>query len=145
VFQLSVVSPCASSLAVLGKWIKILQIKYLLLGVSRLDQELFSLHLNMAKFAVFLSDYRPWILCAVSATAYSHVLSQGWNSFHQIPLLLGKHLLIVLSIWAVYTSILYPRFFSPLRHLPQPEVSNGWCRDDRRLWLTKRFTRMQSS
>jgi hypothetical protein len=31
---------------------------------------------------------------------------------------------LLLMVWGFYTVILYPRYFSPLRHLPGPSVRN---------------------
>ncbi|KAH7254218.1 cytochrome P450 [Fusarium redolens] len=44
---------------------------------------------------------------------------------------MGKYLLAFLSVWAIYLVFLYHRFFSPLRHLPQPKgtsfINGHWA------------------
>lgn len=70
----------------------------------------------------FMSTYRFWagssivssILLVNLAPEYSVGGSYTWTA---IPLFLLQWLR-----WAVYAVILYPRFFSPLRHLPGPSV-----------------------
>lgn len=34
-----------------------------------------------------------------------------------------QYLIVEIALWGVWLVVLYPRYFSPLRHLPQPEVS----------------------
>jgi succinate-acetate transporter protein len=76
----------------------------------------------MAPIAVFLSYYRPWAAIAVAVAVYYKIIVDQNYSVKNAPFYLGKYLLGFLSIWGVYTVFLYPAFFSPLRHLPQPKV-----------------------
>lgn len=77
----------------------------------------------MAKIGIFLSYYRPWAASALVFAIYRQVLCDQNYTIRNAPLYITKSLLGFLSIWAFYTVFVYPRFFSPLRHLPQPKVS----------------------
>lgn len=76
----------------------------------------------MARIAVFLSYYRPWALCALAFAIYVQIIRDKNYSILHAPFYMGKYLLAFLSVWAFYLVFLYHRFFSPLRHLPQPKV-----------------------
>ncbi|KAF5588400.1 pisatin demethylase cytochrome P450 monooxygenase [Fusarium pseudocircinatum] len=75
----------------------------------------------MPRIAVFLSYYRPWAICALAFSLYAQILHDKNYSIRRAQLYMGKYLLAFLSVWAFYLVFLYHRFFSPLRHLPQPK------------------------
>ena len=79
----------------------------------------------MARVAVFLSTYRPWAISALLATIYFQIYSNEVYSVRGALLQSAKCLFACLSVWAFYLIFLYHRFFSPLRHLPQPDVSSS--------------------
>ncbi|CAG7555768.1 unnamed protein product [Fusarium equiseti] len=82
----------------------------------------------MAPIAVSLSYYRPWAATAIAAALYYQIIVDQNYSVRNAPLYMGKYLLCFLAVWTAYTVFLYPAFFSPLRHLPQPtsaSVING--------------------
>jgi hypothetical protein len=68
--------------------------------------------------------YKPLILTSIAA---SYVVASG---IYTPPwyLKLGyvgtfvEAYALQLATWAFYTVVLYPRYFSPLRHLPAPKV-----------------------
>ncbi|KAM7215930.1 pisatin demethylase cytochrome P450 monooxygenase [Rhypophila decipiens] len=68
------------------------------------------------------SSYRPWVVMVVLATISK--LGAESRSDKGTPLTFmptfGFFSLIIGSLWFAYTVILYPRYLSPLRHLPQP-------------------------
>lgn len=69
-------------------------------------------------------------LCAIATVA--SIFSSGVFPQHGQYLLFGsqgyilafiQYLSLEIAIWVVWVVIVYPRYISPLRHLPQPEVS----------------------
>ncbi|KFY53297.1 hypothetical protein V496_07724 [Pseudogymnoascus sp. VKM F-4515 (FW-2607)] len=66
-------------------------------------------------------------LCAVAGVA--SILSIGVFPQHQqflfgspgYVLAFVQYLILEIALWTVWLVVLYPRYFSPLRHLPQPE------------------------
>jgi hypothetical protein len=76
----------------------------------------------MAPIAVSLSYYRPWAATAIAAALYYQIIVNQDYSVRNAPFYMAKYLLCFLAVWAAYTVFLYPAFFSPLRHLPQPKV-----------------------
>ncbi|KLO90249.1 pisatin demethylase / cytochrome P450 monooxygenase [Fusarium fujikuroi] len=85
----------------------------------------------MARIAVFLSYYRPWAICALSFAIYTQIIYDKNYSIRYAPFYMGKYLLAFLGVWAFYLVFLYHRFFSPLRHLPQPKgasfINGHWA------------------
>lgn len=76
----------------------------------------------MAPIAVSLSYYRPWAATAIAVALYYQTIVDQNYSVRSAPFYIGKYLLCFLGFWGAYTVFLYPAFFSPLRHLPQPTV-----------------------
>ncbi|KAK3315641.1 cytochrome P450 [Apodospora peruviana] len=76
----------------------------------------------MAHLASSLTSYRPWAIVVVLATI-SKLAFQYDDDFDMGNILptFGFSGMIIGSVWFGYTVIVYPRYLSPLRHLPQPE------------------------
>ncbi|KAK8095265.1 hypothetical protein PG999_013287 [Apiospora kogelbergensis] len=63
--------------------------------------------------------WRPFT-AATAVVAYTLVSRQAeWSSSRFVKIFCGLELSAVF-LWVVWTILLYPKFFSPLRHLPSP-------------------------
>lgn len=76
----------------------------------------------MQSLACSLSSYRPWAGLALALATVKLVLNRAAFTLRGLPLHYGLWQIGFLSVWVIYSVVIYPRFFSPLRHLPQPEV-----------------------
>ncbi|KAF5983164.1 cytochrome P450 monooxygenase / cytochrome P450 monooxygenase [Fusarium bulbicola] len=85
----------------------------------------------MARIAVFLSYSGPWALCALAFAIYTQIIHDRNYSIRHAPFYMGKYMVAFLSVWAFYSVFLYHRFFSPLRHLPEPKgasfINGHWA------------------
>ena len=73
-----------------------------------------------AKMPQILRKGLPLCVCMVGTVWYSN--------FDHGPRLIVSLLglgLVASSVWVVYWMVLYPKHFSPFRHLPTPSVSTG--------------------
>ena len=76
----------------------------------------------MANIASTLTSYRPWAAFAFACAALKFATSLGPFTLNGFLLHLGPWGFGLLSIWAVYSVVVYPKYLSPLGHLPQPKV-----------------------
>lgn len=58
-----------------------------------------------------LVEHQPSLLLS-SSPSYAGTFAQAW--------------LLTFWLWAVWRVLLYPKFFSPLRHLPSPPGGSWW-------------------
>ena len=106
---------CISSILLIRTWHALSPLKSLVTRAS-LDWVV------MANIASTLTSYRPWAAFAFACAALKFATSLGPFTLNGFLLHLGPWGFGLLSIWAVYSVVVYPKYLSPLRHLPQPEV-----------------------
>lgn len=70
-----------------------------------------------------LNTYEFWSVCSISSSILLvHYAPVNLSVCHSVPLTAGALFLSWWLIYGIYAVVLYPRYLSPLRHLPTPKV-----------------------
>ncbi|KAL8381782.1 hypothetical protein RB595_005850 [Gaeumannomyces hyphopodioides] len=73
--------------------------------------------------------WRPWrpaSLVFVGVVTYANTWRQGQWSTSAFLTTFSSAWLVLFAVWSVWTNQLYPKLFSPLRHLPGPKDNSFW-------------------
>lgn len=80
-----------------------------------------------------MSTYKAWTCTSIASGVFLVHFAPGYSLGRSYTWTAVALFLLQWLVYGIYSVILYPRFFSPLRHLPSPPVSGSLPRSTRSL------------